>query len=46
VEATVADGHVGISSALDEFVSDREEQRRRNHRLTSVIDHLPKGSPH
>ncbi len=41
-QATVADGHLGIWSALGEVFPDRAEQRCWNHRLTNVIDHLPK----
>ena len=40
--ATVADGHLGIWSALGEVFPDGAEQRCWNHRLTNVIDHLPK----
>ena len=39
---TVADGHLGIWSALGEIFPSSEEQRCWNHRLTNVIDHLPK----
>jgi transposase-like protein len=41
-KVTVADGHLGIWSALGELAADREEQRCWNHRLANVIDHLPK----
>src|SRR6266849_4680132 len=41
-QATVADGHLGISSALGELFPDAPEQRCWNQRLTNVIDHLPK----
>src|SRR2546427_2220524 len=41
-QATVADGHLGIWSALGEVFRDGAEQRCWNHRLTNVIDHLPK----
>src|SRR6202022_789910 len=41
-QATVADGHLGIWSALGEVFPDGAEQRCWNHRLTNVIDHLPK----
>jgi putative transposase len=40
--ATVADGHLGIWAALREIFPSSEEQRCWNHRLTNVIDHLPK----
>src|SRR6202049_223920 len=40
--ATVADGHLGIWSALGEVFPDGAELRCWNHRLTNVIDHLPK----
>jgi len=42
--ATVADGHLGIWSALGEVFHfpDGVELRCWNHRLTNVIDHLPK----
>jgi transposase-like protein len=42
LEVTVADGHLGIWSALGELCPDAEEQRCWNHRLTNVIDLLPK----
>jgi putative transposase len=38
----VAYGHLGIWSALGEVFPDGAEQRCWNHRLTNVIDHLPK----
>ena len=38
----MADGHLGIWSALGEVFPDGAEQRCWNHRLTNVIDHLPK----
>lgn len=41
-KVTVADGHLGIWSALGELCPDGEEQRCWNHRLTNVIDLLPK----
>src|SRR5215470_14819985 len=41
-KVTVADGHLGIWSALGELCPDGEEQRCWNHRLTNVIDQLPK----
>jgi putative transposase len=40
--ATVADGHLGIWSARGDIFPSSEEQRCWNHRLTNVIDHLPK----
>jgi len=40
--ATVADGHLGIWSALGEIYPESEEQRCWNHRLMNVIDRLPK----
>jgi transposase-like protein len=39
---TVADGHLGIWAALRDVLPSRAEQRCWNHRLTNVIDHLPK----
>jgi putative transposase len=41
-QATVADGHLGIWSALGEVFPDGAELRCWNHRLTNLIDHLPK----
>jgi transposase-like protein len=41
-KVTVADGHLGIWSALGELCADGQEQRCWNHRLTNVIDQLPK----
>jgi len=41
-KVTVADGHLGIWSALGELCPAGEEQRCWNHRLTNVIDLLPK----
>jgi len=41
-QAMVADGHLGIWSALGEVFPDGAEQRCWNHRLTNVIDQLPK----
>jgi len=40
--ATVADGHLGIWSALGEILPEGAQLRCWNHRLTNVIDHLPK----
>jgi transposase-like protein len=37
----VADGHLGIWSALGELCPEGEEKRCWNHRLTNVIDQLP-----
>jgi transposase-like protein len=39
---TVADGHLGIWAALGEIHSAGEEQRCWNHKLTNVLDALPK----
>ena len=41
-KVTVADGHLGIWSALGELCPEGQEQRCWNHRLTNVIDMLPK----
>jgi len=41
-KVTVADGHLGIWSALGELCPEGEEQRCWNHRLANVIDQLPK----
>ena len=41
-KVTVADGHLGIWSALGELCPEGEEQRCWNHRLTNVIDQLPR----
>ncbi len=41
-KVTVADGHLGIWSALGELCRMGKEQRCWNHRLTNVIDLLPK----
>jgi putative transposase len=41
-KVTVADGHLGIWSALGELCPAGQEQRCWNHRLTNVIDLLPK----
>jgi putative transposase len=41
-KVTVADGHLGIWSALGELCPDGQEQRCWNHRLTNVVDQLPK----
>lgn len=39
---TVADGHLGIWSALGELHSEGKEQRCWNHKITNVLDALPK----
>lgn len=39
---TVADGHLGIWAALGETHPDGEEQRCWNHKITNVLDDLPK----
>lgn len=39
---TVADGHLGIWAALGEIHPTGEEQRCWNHKLTNVLDTLPK----
>jgi transposase-like protein len=39
---TVADGHLGIWSALGELHPDGAEQRCWNHKLVNVLDDLPK----
>lgn len=41
---TVADGHLGIWAALGEIHPAGEEQRCWNHKLTNVLDALPKRS--
>lgn len=41
-KATVADGHLGIWAALREVDLGDEEQRCWNHKITNVIDCLPK----
>ena len=41
-KVTVADGHLGIWSALGELFPDGQEQRCWNHRLTNVVDQLSK----
>jgi transposase-like protein len=40
-KVTVADGHLGIWSALGELCPEGQEQRCWNHRLANVIDQLP-----
>jgi transposase-like protein len=39
---TVADGHLGIWSALGEIHPEGKEQRCWNHKITNVMDALPK----
>ena len=39
---TIADGHLGIWSALGEIHPEGEEQRCWNHKITNVLDALPK----
>ena len=39
---TVADGHLGIWSALAEQHPQGQEQRCWNHKSMNVVDHLPK----
>lgn len=39
---TVADGHLGIWSALTEVKPEGREQRCWNHKLTNVLDRFPK----
>jgi putative transposase len=41
-KVTVADGHLGIWGALRDVDLGAEEQRCWNHKLTNVIDQLPK----
>ena len=43
-KVTVADGHLGIWSALGELCPEGQEQRCWNHRLANVIDQLPRRS--
>jgi len=38
---TVADGHLGIWSALGELHAEGKEQRCWNHKITNVLDKLP-----
>ncbi len=40
---TVADGHLGIWSALGELHPQGEEQRCWNHKIVNVLDAMPKG---
>ena len=39
---TVADGHLGLWAALGEIHPTGEEQRCWNHKITNVLDDLPK----
>lgn len=39
---TIADGHLGIWSALSEIHPEGDEQRCWNHKITNVLDALPK----
>lgn len=39
---TVADGHLGIWAALTEIHPEGKEQRCWNHKITNVLDALPK----
>jgi putative transposase len=39
---TVADGHLGIWSALAEIYPESEEQRCWNHKIINVLDQVPK----
>src|SRR5215470_2433221 len=41
-KVTVADGHLGIWSAFGEIFSAAAQQRCWNHRITNVIDRMPK----
>ena len=41
-KATVADGHLGIWSALGELHAEGREQRCWNHKILNVLDALPK----
>jgi len=41
-KVTVADGHLGIWSELSDLCPMGEEQRCWDHRLTNVIDQLPR----
>ena len=41
-KVTVADGHLGIWSALGELHPEGREQRCWNHKLLNVLDGLPK----
>ncbi len=40
---TIADGHLGIWSALCEIHPEGDEQRCWNHRILNVLDAMPKG---
>lgn len=39
---TIADGHLGIWSALGEIYPESEEQRCWNHKILNVLDQLPR----
>jgi putative transposase len=39
---TIADGHLGIWSALAEVYPDSEQQRCWNHKIVNVLDQLPR----
>ncbi len=39
---TIADGHLGIWSALSEIHPEGDEQRCWNHKITNVLDAMPK----
>ncbi len=39
---TIADGHLGIWSALSELHPEGDEQRCWNHKITNVLDAMPK----
>lgn len=39
---TIADGHLGIWSALSEVYPESEEQRCWNHKILNVLDQLPR----
>jgi len=41
-ELTVADGHLGIWSALGEIHPEGDEQRCWNHKIRNVLDAMPK----
>jgi len=39
---TIADGHLGIWSAIGELHPEGDEQRCWNHKITNVLDAMPK----
>jgi putative transposase len=41
-QLTIADGHLGIWAALGEIHPDGKEQRCWNHKITNILDALPK----